>query len=355
MPRLLLAVLFLAAPAAQDDPQPEWPKEVPKDWATPQLDKETAKFPGVSRIEFADKGKWVACFTGRTATVYEFSKWFDGVFYLAQAQPTSGNPLYWRDYTGQVQKLGGKGLWVNSKDRPVAVSPDGGSIAVAKNDRTVAIHDPGNADVPRAEFDAHGRGLMDVFFRNRTSLVTVAAQEVRLWNLSKLANKPEEVGFGSLIRSVTSSPPDNRYLAMPVGRVVHALETVSLKGVNLEEDLEAPGGSVAFSGDGKCLLVVAPAGTATVYSSGGDWKRMFRAGGKDGVRALRGELDPTGKYLAWIDDKQTLRFVHVSSGFEVSQVGLSGFSAGTMTWHPDGKSLYLCAADGKSIRVYTRK
>jgi WD40 repeat protein len=346
--------LLLLLLARQED---EWPKDVPRDWAKIDLVKEHGKFAGTNRIEFAgEKARFIALHgSNGKAIVYEFKDWLSEKFLMTQAIPCTGTAMFFRDYTGEVKKLGEttKHMWVNNKDRPMTVTPDGSLIVLAKNERTVQVFENGKAEAPKQEFDAHGRGLMDLFIWGRQFLVTVAAQEVRVWNLNKLTEKPKEVGFGNVVRSFALARPDNRYIALVFGKFVHALDITTMKGKDIAEDMEA-GGKVEFSDDGKFLLIVTPAKTALVYQAGGDWKEVFKLAG-DEKKVVTGALSPTGAYLAWMDAASTLHMTHVASGFDCGTIPMPGWAVGSMTWHPGGDQLYLCAANGKSIRVVGKK
>jgi WD40 repeat protein len=352
--RLFLIALVLLP---QEDPPDEWPKDVTRDWAKPQLTKDHSKFQGTYRIEFPEKGKFVALHgTNGKAIIYEFKDWLAEKFLLTQAMPCTGTMTFWRNFTGEVTRLDAttKHMWVSDKERPVTVTPDGQTIAIAKNDHTVSIYDSGKSEAPRLEFEAASRGLMDLCVFGKQYLVTIASQQVRLWNLNKLTEKPKESSFGNAVRAYALARPDNRYIALTMGKYVHALDVSTMKGKDLAEDFDAGGGKVDFSDDGKFLLCQTPAQTASVYSSGGEWKHLLKLTGEE-RRVVCSVLHPNGSHLAWIDAKGDLHLSHVLTGFEVGKLQMPGFKAGTMTWHPGGDAIYICSEDAKIIRVVTRK
>jgi len=352
--RILLVTFILLL---QEDVPEEWPKDVSRDWAKPQLTKDHSKFQGTLRIEFPEKAKFVALHgsNGRVI-IYEFKDWLAQKFLLTQAIPCTGTTTFWRTFTGEVTRLDSttKHMWVSDKERPMTVTPDGQTIAIAKNDHTVSLYDAGKPEAPKQEFDAASRGLMDLFVFGKQYLVTIASQQVRQWNLNKLTEKPKEVGFGNVVRSFALARPDNRYVALTMGKFVHALDVSTMKGKDLSEDFEAGGGRVEFSEDGKFLLCQTPGQTASVYSSGGEWRHLLKLSGEE-RKVTCAALHPTGGYLAWTDAKGDLRISHVTTGFEVARLPMPGFKAGTMTWHPTGDSIYICDETGKVIRVITRK
>lgn len=342
----LLALLVLL--------QEEEPK-LPREWAAPDLVKVHTKFVGTYKIEFADKGRIIALLDGgRKATIYEFKDWQGGKFVMSQAMPCTGTNQFWRDFTGEVQNVSTrKHTWVSNKERPVAVTPDGNMIFIARNERSVQMYTVDKPEAPKAEFDAHSRGLMDLFVHGNL-LVTIASQEVRSWKIDKLTEKPKEAGFGNAIRSFALSEPDNRYLALNMGKYVHALDVVKMTGKDLPEDMEAGGGMIEFAPDGKSFVVVTPAKTATVYRSGDTWKELLKISG-DETKVVCAALSPNGAYLAWIDPAGTLHFSHVEKAAETGKLELPGFKVASMTWHPNGNTLYLCAEDGKTIREVGKK
>jgi WD40 repeat protein len=346
-----LALLLLL----QDPEQPaEWPKDVPKDWARPSLQKEHGNLASAFRVTFGEKGKWILLHDAAgKAVVYETAKWTGGAFLMAGAIPCTGSTDFIRDYTGAVQKIGAKKhFWISDKERPMAVSSDGAMVAIARNDHAVQLYDSSKPEAPRAEFDAHPRGMLDLFFYGKQYLVTVSQLEVRLWNPNKLTEKPKSDGFGNPVRSFATARPDNRYLALSLGKYVRAVEVSTMKGKDLDESLEGAGG-LEFSEDGKFLVVWTAAQTATVYWAGGEWKTACTLKGDDAKVALAA-LHPSGTYVAWTDGK-ALRITHVASGFEVGKADVLGFKPASMTWQPDGKAIFLCSQTGNAIRVYAQK
>ncbi len=359
--RLLVLLLTLSlSPSFSLSQDPEWPKDVPKDWAKPDLAKESAKFPGTLRIEFAgEKAKYVILHTtSGKAIIYESKDWTGNAndkFLLTQAYPCTGTTTYWRNYAGEIKKLGetDKHKWVEIKERPCTVTPDGNLIIVAKNDRTVQIWETGKPTEPKQEFDAHSRGFMDLFVWGKQHLVTLASTEVRVWNLAKLTDKPKEAIFGNQLRSFALAKPDNRYVALNFGKFVHALDLSLMKGKDLSEDLEA-GGRCEFADDGRSLLVLTAAKTATVYQSAGEWKELLKLGDAE-TKVTTAALSPTGTYLAWFDLKGTMHFTHVASRFEVAKYEMPGFKPGFVTWHPNGNEIYITTENGSAYRTVMKK